>query len=294
MSFKNPLQSKSEIYLRNIVVSAMIIFFSIFLIIPIVMALVGSFHNWNPLSGDFSFIGLENYKTLIKSSLFWKSTYNTLIFCVVVIFFRVALGLGIAYIIFSPMVKKKELFRTVFFMPVVTPLVAVAFVWKFMYHPQIGVFNNLLNLHVNWLMNSKTALLSIMIMTIWKDVGYAIVLFIAGLYSLPTDALEAAEIDGASTTQTFWKISWPLLKPMTLFVVITSLISYLQAYVQVLILTEGGPGTSTYLSSYTIFNEAFVKYNFGYASAMSFVLFLITALLTYISFKVADDKEGSK
>ena len=216
---------------------------------------------------------------------------NTLIFSVVVIFFRVGLGLAIAYAIYSTLVKHKSFFRAVYYMPVVTPMVAVAFVWKFMYNPQIGTINQIFGLDVNWLMDPKTALLAVMIMTIWKDFGYAVVMYMAGLYSLPADALEAAKVDGASAWQTFRYITLPLLKPMTLFVVITSIISYIQAYVQILIMTEGGPGTATYLASYIIYDEAFVKYNFGYASALSFVLFVITAVFTWLSFRVSGTEE---
>ena len=288
---KHPLQSKSEILLRNIVVTAMIVFFLVFLIIPIGIAFVGSFHEWNPLSGTYRFLGMENYKEVFTSSLFGRSMINTLIFSVVVIIFRVGLGLGIAYAIYSPFIKYKSFFRAIYYMPIVTPMVAVAFVWKFMYNPQIGTINHLLGLNINWLMNPKTALLAVMIMTIWKDFGYAVVMYCAGLYSLPSDALEAAKVDGANGGQVFLHIILPLLKPMTLFVVITSIISYVQAYVQILIMTEGGPGTSTYLASYIIYDEAFVKYNFGYASALSFVLFVITAVFTWCSFRVSGSEE---
>lgn len=283
----HPLQSKSEIILRNIVVVAMVLFFSVFLIIPIGIAFAGSFHEWNPLSGTYRFLGLENYKEVIVNPLFWKSLWNTIIFSVVVIIFRVGLGLGIAYAIYSALIKYKSFFRSVFYMPVVTPMVAVAFVWKFMYNPQIGTINQMFGLDINWLMNPKTALGAVIIMTIWKDFGYAVVMYMAGLYSLPADALEAAKVDGANAWQNFWYITLPLLKSMTLFVVITSIISYIQAYVQILIMTEGGPGTATYLSSYIIYDEAFVKYNFGYASALSFVLFIITAVFTWLSFRVS-------
>lgn len=286
----NPLQSKSEIILRNIVVLAMVIFFTVFLIVPIGIAFAGSFHEWNPLSGTYRFLGLENYKEVFTSALFGKSMLNTVIFSAVVIFFRVGLGLGIAYAIYSTL-KYKSFFRAVYYMPVVTPMVAVAFVWKFMYNPQIGTINQIFGLDVNWLMNPKTALAAIMIMTIWKDFGYAVVMYMAGLYSLPTDALEAAKVDGANAWQTFRYITLPLLKPMTLFVIITSIISYLQAYVQILIMTEGGPGTATYLASYIIYDEAFVKYNFGYASALSFVLFVITAVFTWLSFRVSGTED---
>lgn len=287
----HPLQSKSEIALRNIVVTAMVIFFTVFLIVPIGIAFVGSFHEWNPLSGTYNFLGLENYKEVFTSSLFGKSMINTLIFSVVVIIFRVGLGLGIACAINSTLIRFKSFYRAVYYMPVVTPMVAVAFVWKFMYNPQIGTINQLFGLDVNWLMNPKTALLAVMIMTIWKDFGYAVVMFMAGLLSLPQDAMEAAKVDGASAWQTFRYITLPLLKPMTLFVVITSIISYVQAYVQILIMTEGGPGTATYLASYIVYDEAFVKYNFGYASALSFVLFVITAVFTWLSFRVSGDQE---
>ena len=287
----SPLQSKSEILLRNITVTGMILFYTVFLLVPIGIAFAGSFHEWNPLSGIYRFNGIENYVSVFTSALFGKSMLNTLIFSVVVIFFRVGLGLAIAIAIYSNLIKHKSFFRAIYYMPVVTPMVAVAFVWKFLYNPQIGAINQILGLDINWLMNPKTALLAIMIMTIWKDFGYAVVMFMAGLYSLPSDAMEAARVDGASSWQTFKYLTHPLLKPMTLFVVITSIISYIQAYVQVLILTEGGPGTATYLSSYIIYNEAFVKYNFGYASAMSFVLFVITAVFTWLSFRVSGDSE---
>ena len=287
----HPLQSKSEIILRNIVVTVMVIYFTIFLVVPIGIAFAGSFHEWNPLSGTYNFLGLANYIEVFTSGLFGKSMLNTLIFSVVVIFFRVGLGLAIAYAIYSTLVKHKSFFRAVYYMPVVTPMVAVAFVWKFMYNPQIGTINQIFGLDVNWLMNPKTALLAVMIMTIWKDFGYAVVMYMAGLYSLPADALEAAQVDGASAWQTFRYITLPLLKPMTLFVVITSIISYIQAYVQILIMTEGGPGTATYLASYIIYDEAFVKYNFGYASALSFVLFVITAVFTWLSFRVSGTEE---
>ena len=287
----SPLQSKSEILLRNITVTGMLLFYTVFLLVPIGIAFAGSFHEWNPLSGIYRFNGIENYVSVFTSALFGKSMLNTLIFSVVVIFFRVGLGLAIAIAIYSNLIKHKSFFRAIYYMPGVTPMVAVAFVWKFLYNPQIGAINQILGLDINWLMNPKTALLAIMIMTIWKDFGYAVVMFMAGLYSLPSDAMEAARVDGASSWQTFKYLTLPLLKPMTLFVVITSIISYIQAYVQVLILTEGGPGTATYLSSYIIYNEAFVKYNFGYASAMSFVLFVITAVFTWLSFRVSGDSE---
>jgi len=291
MRTKNPLQSQSEIIMRDIVMGVLILFFLVFIIIPLGIALVGSFHKWNPLIGQFSYVGSDNYVRLIQDELFWKSLLNTFIFSVVVIFFRLLIGLALAYAIFSKFIKFKNFFRTLYFIPVVTPLIAVAFVWRFMYNPQFGLFAQLFGSDLNWLKDTRAALPAIEIMTVWKDTGYAVVLFYAALCGLPQDVLDAVSIDGASSWQKFRYVTFPLLKPMTLFVVITSIISYLQAYIQVMVLTEGGPGTATYLSSYMIFNEAFVKYHFGYASSMSFILFIIIAVLTYLSFKVSADKE---
>ncbi|WP_218961715.1 carbohydrate ABC transporter permease [Actinomyces ruminis] len=163
-----------------------------------------------------------------------------------------------------------------------------------MYNPQIGIFHSFLNIDINWLYNSHWALPAIMLMTVWKDFGYAVILFLSALHSLPEDALEAASVDGASSWKRFRHIIWPLLRPMTIFVVITSLISYAQAYVQILIMTQGGPGKSTFLISYIIFDEAFQQYDFGYASAIAFVLLVITAALTAMSFGLNSRSSGGQ
>lgn len=287
-------KKKTGTTLRNIVVVGLIAYYTIFLVIPILMAFVGSFHDWNPLRGEFNFTALENYVNLFKSELFWKSMGNTLFFATIVIIFRVTLGLGIATAIHSKLIKHKTFYRAIFYLPVVTPLVAVSLVWTWMYEPQVGLINQILGTNTNWLYQPSTALLSIIAMTIWKDFGYAVVLFLAGLCSLPKDCYEAACIDGASKWQVFKNITLPLLKPTTLFVVVTSIIAYLQAYVQILVMTNGGPGTETFLTSFMIYDEAFVKYNFGFASAMSFVLFVIVAILTYVSFKATNGAQGGE
>lgn len=219
---------------------------------------------------------------------------NTLVFCIVVVAFRVLLGLSLAYAITSKMTTKKTFFRTIFYMPTVTPLVAVAYVWKIMYNPQFGLIDQILGVDINWLYDSAFALPAVMVMTIWKDFGYAVILFMSGLMSVPADYYEAAHIDGANAWQTFRYITLPLLKPTMIFVVITSVISYLQAYVPVMVMTDGGPGTATFLSSYLVYDQAFVKYNFGYASAIAFFILILTAILTVISFTVTGEKNEKR
>lgn len=290
---RNPLQSKSEVALRDIVVVALILFFAVFYIIPVGVVFVGSFHQWNPLKGEFRFLGLANWRKVFGSELFWLSIGNTIFFAAIATICRIVLGLALSSALFSKLIKHKTIYNVLYYLPTITPLIAVSFVWKFIFDPQIGLLDQILNAHINWLMDKQYAMLAILILTVWKDFGYAVVIFLGAMYSLPMDCYEAAEVDGASAWQRFCGLTLPLLRPTVIFIVITSLISYFQSYVSVMVLTKGGPGTQTYLASYLIFDEAFSKYNFGYASALSFVLFLIIAVLTALSFKVSGSQKLS-
>ncbi|GEN57549.1 ABC transporter permease [Halolactibacillus alkaliphilus] len=286
-------RKKQSIFsLKNVTIVILLLHFSIFMIYPIIMAFVGSFHHWNPLSNVFEFTGIENYIQILNSKLFWTSMSNTLIFSLVVIFFRVSIGLVIALALYSKLSRFKTTFRTIFYMPTITPLVAVSFVWVWLYNPQFGLINEVFNLDINWLRDSRTALPAVMVMTTWKDFGYATIIYLGGLMSLPKDAFEAAEIDGANSWTAFKYLTWPLLTPITMLVAVTSLITYLQSFIQILVMTEGGPGTSTYTISYLIYEDAFINYNFGSASAMSVVLFVCISGLTLISFKLTQKKAG--
>ncbi|MDD3334275.1 MAG: sugar ABC transporter permease [Eubacteriales bacterium] len=291
---RHPLRSSSEVVLRNLVVCGLCCFFILFFLVPIVVAFLGSFHLWNPLKGQYRFNGLTNWKMVFESSLFWRSMGNTFIFAAVAVLARVILGLLLSCALHSKTVRFLSTLRTLYYLPTITPMVAVAFVWKFMYDPQFGLLNQLLGAHINWLFDARYAMTAIVLLTIWKDFGYAVVILLGGLYSLPTDLYEAAGIDGANAAQKFRYMTLPLLKPTILFIVITSLISYFQTYIPVMVLTQGGPGTQTYLASYIIYDQAFVKYNFGYASAISFVLFLIIALLTGLSFRLSGQTEKER
>ena len=277
--------------MRNLSMGFLVLYMGLFLIVPVLIVAVGSLHQWNPLNETWKWIGLENYVRMFSYPTFWQAMINTVIFCLVVVFFRVLLGLSVAYALNSKMTRFKTFFRTVFYMPTVTPLVAVAYVWMIMYNPQFGLIDKIFGLDINWLFDSRFALPAIMAMTIWKDFGYAVILFLSGLMSLPSDCYESSQIDGATAWQTFRYITLPLLRPTMLFVVVTSISSYLQAYVPVLVMTKGGPGTSTYLSSYLVYDQAFKQYNFGYASAISLFILLLTAVFTLISFRVTGQKQ---
>lgn len=275
--------------MRNIAVTVLVVYFAVFMAYPIFSAFAGSLHKWNPLVDQYDWVGLDNFVSVLTDGLFWKALWNTAVFSFFSILFRVVIGLGLALLLSSKLVKCKDTLRGLFYMPTITPLVAVSFVWMWMFDPQFGMIDKITGLDISWLNDSKWAMPAIIIMTVWKDFGYATVLYLAGIMALPTDVYEAAQIDGANGWQTFRSITLPLLKPTTLLIVITSLISYLQAYVQILVMTEGGPGTDTYTISYLIYDQAFEKYNFGTASAMSVILFVLTGILTILMFRASGD-----
>ena len=279
---------KKQLNFRNVSVLFLIVYFAVFLFYPIYKAFAGSLHDWNPLTQKYNYIGWENYQFVLGDKLFWKSLTNTLFFTAISTVLRLVVGLALALMLFSRMTKMRTFFQGLFYMPTVTPMVAVSFVWMWMFNPQFGLINRFFHLDINWLKNSNWAMIAIIIMTVWKDFGYATVLFLAGLMGLPEEVYEASRIDGANGWQTFKNITLPLLKPVTLFVTITSLISYFQTYIQILIMTEGGPGTSTFVISYLIFDEAFVNYNFGTASAIAVILFVVIAILTLLMFRYMD------
>ena len=279
---------KKQLNFRNVSVLFLIVYFAVFLFYPIYKAFAGSLHDWNPLTQKYNYIGWENYRFVLGDKLFWKSLTNTLFFTAISTVLRLAVGLALALMLFSRMTKMRTFFQGLFYMPTVTPMVAVSFVWMWMFNPQFGLINRFFHLDINWLKNSNWAMIAIIIMTVWKDFGYATVLFLAGLMGLPEEVYEASRIDGANGWQTFKNITLPLLKPVTLFVTITSLISYFQTYIQILIMTEGGPGPSTFVISYLIFDEAFVNYNFGTASAIAVILFVVIAVLTLLMFRYMD------
>lgn len=276
-----------------IVLAATVIFYASFVVLPIGMSAVGSLYRWNPLRGRFDFTGVANYVRAYSEPVFWTSMVNNVIFTVAVVIGRTGLGLGIA-LLMQRVRRGRSLFRTIYFVPVVTSMVAVALIWNWMYDPQVGLINQAIRLFGGsgraWLKSADTALGAIAVMTVWKETGYAVVIYLAGLLAIPPSLYEAAHIDGSTPRQTFLHITLPLLRPTTLFVVVTSLISYMQTFVQVFVMTEGGPGTATYLTTYMIYEEAFVKFNFGYASSIAFNLFLVIMALTWVQFRLIRER----
>lgn len=282
-------QASSQRVMITATLTAMGIFYILFMIIPILYALAGSFCDWNPMIGKMDFVGLENYKTILASSAFRKALVNTLVFTLVVTFFRVALGMILAVVVDS-LKWFKSFFRTVYFLPVVASLVAISLVWVWIFEPTSGVANMILGFFgfnsQGWLKDQNLALPSIMIATVWKDVGFAMIYYLAGLNNIPRSLYEAADVDGATPVRKFFSVQLPMLSSTTVLVSVTGIISYIQMFDQVFMMTEkAGPNNATLTAVYMLYEEAFVNYRFGNAAVIAFVIFIITFIFSLIQMR---------
>jgi len=264
----------------------------IFVLAPLIFSLYLSFHQWNVVSAAKPFIGLENFQTLFADRAFWNALKNTAIYSL-----HVPVGMAVSLavaLLMNQKIRGVNFLRTLFFLPSVSSFVAIALVWQWMYHPQFGLANYLLSWPglppLNWLRDPSTALFAIMLMSIWMGIGYQMVIFLAGLQNIPSEFYEAALTDGANAWQRFWKITLPLLKPTTFFILVTSIIGSFQVFAFVYVMTEGGPLHSTDVVVYHIYQNAWEYLKMGYASAMSWVLFLIIMAATWVQFKFLEKR----
>lgn len=263
---------------------------AIFFFLPVAAALILSFTDFDIYAlGDLEnlrFIGLDNYIRLLQNPLFWKALGNTFYFVLIGGPLSVAVSLGAAMLINSKLVRFKGLFRSAFFMPVVTTLVAVAVVWRYLYHPHYGLLNHALATlgvdPIDWLGDPIWAMPAIIMMAVWKNFGYNMIIFIAGLQNIPAQLYEAAKIDGAGPMQQFLRITLPMLAPTFLFVAIITMIGYFQLFAEPYVMTQGGPSNATLSIVLLMYEEGFRWWNMGYASALAFVLFLIILMATLL------------
>lgn len=255
-----------------------------FIIYPVFYSLGVSFTDWD-LINPMKFIGLRNYQTLLADPKFWNSLKNTFLFILGYLPSVMILGLAVALLL-NGKLRLKPFFRGVYFLPVVTSWVAVSLVWKWLFNPKFGLINYFLSLvgvhGPNWLNDPKVAMLAIIITSVWKDIGFIMVLYLGGLQNISPSLYEAANIDGADKWHQFWRITLPMLKPTTFFVSMISLINSFQVFDQVNIMTEGGPGDATTVLVQNIYNSAFKYSEMGYAAAMSWILFLIILVVSLV------------
>jgi ABC-type sugar transport system permease subunit len=262
--------------------------FLVFTLIPIGIGIGMSFFRWDG-ANEPVFIGLRNFARLFTDSKFGNAMRVTLLYTLLTVPVTIVLSLFIASLL-TAKIRLTSAFRSVFFFPYIASIVAVAIVWQFLYHAELGPINEFLRAigiaePPRWTSSKDTAIYAVAIMSIWRSVGYYMVLFIAGLVGIPPSLYEAGAIDGANSWQKFWHITLPMLSPTTFFVVIISIINSFQAFTPIYIMTGGGPGTATQVLVFRIYEEAFVLSGFGYASAMALALLLMVLVFTVFQFR---------
>ncbi len=256
----------------------------IFTYIPVLASFGLSFSYWN-LLGTPRFVGLDNYLAVLNDALFWKSFGITCFFVLVSGILEVAIALVLA-VWLNRAIFGQAFFRTAYFLPFITPMVSVALVWGWLYDPSYGILNwllqqaHLIQKPVPWLYDPNTALWAVMVLRVWKDIGYNIVIFLAGLQAVSPSLYESAELDGAGPWRTFWQVTLPMITPTLFFVAVMAFINGFQAFDTVYLLTQGGPEHSTELLVYWMFKNAFEFYKIGPASAIAYILFVVILALT--------------
>lgn len=266
-----------------------IVYFATYFFYPIVVELWASFFRGAPLIGEARFAGFDNYIQAITDERVRRALWITLVYAVATTALTLVIALGLAAILAGP-VRANNAIRAVIFFPYIISFVIVALMWKSLLDPYTGILNSILFAFglegQNWLGMPQTALPTMIAITVWKDVGYAMLIYVAAIQGIPASLYEAASLDGASRRQSFFSITLPLLAPTTLFLAVISMISHLQDLSAPYLLTNGGPANATRLFSLHVYEAAFVELNIGYASALSFLMFIVILVITFIQFRL--------
>jgi multiple sugar transport system permease protein/raffinose/stachyose/melibiose transport system permease protein len=262
------------------------IFLLIFVILPIIFNLFFSFTNYNLRVCDF--VGFKNYLRLFSDETFLISMKNTFVYTFFTLIFNMVLGLAAALAINKKLTGLK-FFQTSFYMPYVTSMVGVSMIWLWMYDPSFGIFNQILSYFgipmQQWLYDANWAMGCVILMSVWKSLGYFMVIYLAGLQSIPDYLYEAATLDGANAWKQFCAITLPMLQPITFFLFVTGIINCFKVFEQVQILTNGGPMNTTTTIVHQIYNRGFIEFQMGYAATLAIVLLVIICIVTLINFK---------
>jgi multiple sugar transport system permease protein len=267
---------------------------AVFFVIPIIASLGLSATDFDIYAvaspANARFVGLRNYIDLVETPLFWTAIGNTLYFVVAGGPLSVAVSLGAALLVNAKLTRAKSFFRAVYFVPVVTTLVAVAVIWRYLYDPRFGLLNYALHFvgigPIDWLGSRSWAMPAIILMTVWKNFGYNMLIFVAGLQAIPQDLYDAALVDGASAVQRFWHVTVPMLGPTFLFVAVTTMIGYTQLFAEPYVMTQGGPLHATYSIVLYMYEEGFRWWHLGYAASIAFVLFGMVLAGTLIQMRL--------
>lgn len=278
---------KNSIFINKVHISSGFLFvlpavigILIFIIIPICCSFALSFTDWDLLN-EIKYVGLSNYKSILSDGEFLQILINTFVYAISTTFFAVIIPLLIASIL-NTKIRGSEVFKTIYFLPFITPAVVIAIVWAWIFDPNIGLINSLLKVHLTWLFDTKLAMPVLIFVSVWKLVGYNVVLFLTGFSTINQNVYEAAKIDGAGAKETFFKITIPILKPTIYFVTLVTAISSFQIFDLIYVMTEGGPNNSTNVIVYSIYKYAFEYFDIGQSCALAYVLFFIILILAII------------
>mgnify|MGYP004654759137 FL=1 len=286
MKFQNLLQNifNNERFAGWVFILPALLGTLIFIVIPVICSFGLSFTKWDLLN-PIRFVGLDNYKEIFSEALFFKIFWNTVVFAISTSVLGVIIPLILACILNSK-IRGSEFYKTAYFLPFITPMIVIGVVWEWIFDPNIGLLNHILHLHINWLYDTHFAMPALIIVSVWKLIGYNMVIFLSSLSGISQSMFEAAKIDGASPFQTFKNVTIPLLSPSIFFVVIITAISSFQVFDLIYLMTQGGPLDSTNVLVYAIYKNAFEYFNVGKASAIAYVLFFIILVLTLVQWSL--------
>ena len=259
----------------------------VFWIYPILRSICISFTDWDYMSPTYNFVFFDNFIALFRDQRFYDALWNTVVFTLGTLLPTIVLGLMLALLL-QKSFKGSGIIKFILFSPWITPTVAVSIVWTWIYDPGTGIANTILNLFglpgLQWIKSSQTAMLAVIIVTVWKSLGYAMVFYLSALEKVPKELYEASGMDGAKSWQRFRDVTIPCISPTTFFLMIITMVNSLQAYDQIQILTQGGPSGSTRTLLYMYYQLGFEEFNMGQATAVAIVLIVITVLLSVIQF----------
>lgn len=286
MKFQNLLQNifNNERFAGWVFILPALLGTLIFIVIPVICSFGLSFTKWDLLN-PIQFVGLDNYKEIFSETLFFKIFWNTVVFAISTSVLGVIIPLVLACILNSK-IRGSEFYKTAYFLPFITPMIVIGVVWEWIFDPNIGLLNHILHLHINWLYDTHFAMPALIIVSVWKLIGYNMVIFLSSLSGISQSMFEAAKIDGATPFQTFKNVTIPLLSPSIFFVVIITAISSFQVFDLIYLMTQGGPLDSTNVLVYAIYKNAFEYFNVGKASAIAYVLFFIILVLTLVQWSL--------
>lgn len=284
------MQNKKENLAGFLFILPAIIPLMVFWILPVVFSGALSFTDWDMMSEKIRFMGLKNYTSLLRDPNFGRVLKNTLVFAVGSTVPTIFLGMMTA-LVMNGARKGTGIYRTIIFAPYITPMVAISVVWSWIFEPRVGILNFIMRLaglpESQWLQSSRSAMVSVLIVTVWKSLGWTMIFYMEAIRKVPQNLLESAAIDGAGGFLRFVKITLPMISPTTFFLVIMSTISSLQAYDQIQVLMQGGPAGATRTLLYYYYQEAFQNFNTGKASAVAVILVIITVILSLAETRIS-------